>query len=388
MDQKKSLITPFLSTLILLLSLSTTACGGVETAVMDPPTPTPTPGMITAEPTLSPTAEPTVLPTITQQPPTPIPTDTPEPAPTETPPPSVERAHFKPRCGGQPVVDLPTEPHPKTGELWQRYANENYGFAFLVPPGWNLVEGQNGLCLVDQSDPDIRFVIGYKWADDDLVITRTGVAAGELISTGEVTFLGREIERNVLRYEGKDKKVLYDNAAEIRINALMFSLSLDDNTVPYKTAELTPEVMETADAIVASFELIDRIYVNETYGFSFVFPPEWRQSPERVSGQNAVWLYYRPNRNDIRFTIAFKWVDEEDIHIVRTGVGSTDEIVRSEIAFLGQTIERSLLRYEGKNKAVLYAGAYHIEANGRYFTLSLNFAPFQLNRDKKTDRHP
>jgi hypothetical protein len=374
MDRKKRLITPLLFTLILLLGLVATACGGVETAVINPPTSTPTPSLTAAEPTLSPTAAPTVLPTITRQQPTPILADKPEPTPAQTPAPSIEREFFNPGCERQPLADLPTQPHPETGELWQRYANDSYGFAFLVPPAWDLVEGQNGLCLVDQSNPDVRFVVGYKWADDDLVITRTGVAAGELTNTGEVTFLGREIERNVLRYEGKDKKILYDNAAEIRINELMFSLGLDDFTVPYETAELTTEAMETADAIVASFELIDRLYVNETYGYSFILPPEWRVSPEWVSGANAVWLNYRPSRSDIRFTIAFKWEDEDDIRIVRTGVADTDEILRDEIEFLGQTIDRNVFRYEDKNKAILYANAGHINVNGRYFTLSLDYA--------------
>ena len=271
----------------------------------------------------------------------------------------------------------------ETGETWVRYANETYGFAFAFPPEWELVEGQNHLRLNYLPQPQIKFVIGFKWFDDQqTAITRSGVAAGELTTEGVTQLLGQEIDRNILRYEGRDKAILYNNAAPVRAHDLLFTLSLDDFSTPYETAELTPEIMQMADAIVASFELIDRLYVNHTYDFSFVVPPEWRLRPAKVYGtpddQNALKLTYRPDRtNSIVLSIGFKRQDEEDIRIVRTGVPEMDEAVTSEISFMGRSIGRDVLRYEGKNKMILYHGGGPIQINDLIFTLSLDY--FGLN---------
>ncbi|MBK8986455.1 MAG: hypothetical protein IPM39_10295 [Chloroflexi bacterium] len=335
-----------------------------ETAVTPTPT-TPTIVVDTTPPLMPDGATPTI--------------NVPEPTPTPTPSGDRDLSLFLPQCDRRPLTGLPTQPHPETGETWARYANEAYGFAFTFPPEWELVEGQNYICLNYLPQPETRLIIGFKWFDDkQTAIVRSGVAAGDLTTTGTVSFLGREIDRNILRYEGKEKAVLYNNAATIRANDLLFTLSLDDFSTSYETAELTPEIMQMADAIVASFELIDRLYVNETYGFSFVAPPEWRLRPAKVYGtpddQNAIQLSYRPDRtNNIVLSIGFKRQDEEDIHIVRTGVPEMDEAITSEISFMGRTIGRDVLRYEGKNKMILYHGGGPIQINDLIFTLSLDY---------------
>jgi hypothetical protein len=79
----------------------------------------------------------------------------------------------------------------------------------------------------------------------------------------------------------------------------------------------------------------------------------------------------------IVLSIGFKRQDEEDIHIVRTGVPEMDEAVTSEISFIGRTIGRDVLRYEGKNKMILYHGGGPIQINDLIFTLSLDY--FGLN---------
>lgn len=199
----------------------------------------------------------------------------PEPTSTPTPSESDDFSLFLPQCDRQPLTELPTQLHRETGETWVRYANETYGFAFAFPPEWELVEGQNYLCLNYLPQRENKLIIGFKWFNDQqTTITRSGVAAGELTTDGAIQFLGREINRNILLYEGRDKAILYNNAAPVRISDLLFTLSLDDFSIPYETAELTPEIIQTADAIVASFELIDRLYVNENYGFILRRPPE------------------------------------------------------------------------------------------------------------------
>jgi len=280
---------------------------------------------------------------------------------------------FLPQCDRRPPeIERPTQIHPETGESWFRYANDEYGFAFLFPPEWELLEGNNYLCLNYRANREIKLIVGYKWANDRYIsIVRTGVAAGELVTTGQLDFLGREIDRNVLRYEGKDKAILYDNAYHIRANDLFFTLSIDDFRMDYDLAELPPEVMDTADAIVESFELIDRLYVNESYGFAFTLPPEWRILSDGFS--NILRLSYRPDRlNGTILTIGFKW-EEEDIPIMRTGTGELDELIEGEIEFMGRIIRRDVWRYEGETTAVFYANAAHINVNGLVFTLSLDY---------------
>jgi hypothetical protein len=362
----------YILSLLLLLGAGCTGTAG-SPAIPARPTPAATEATSIPVPTAN---QPAPIPTGLPERPTPIAEPPPEPTSVpEEPTPAEVIDIFSPHCDQRPRTDLPTQPHPETGEAWYLYANEAYGFSFIFPPEWELVEEQNALCLNYRPKPDIKFLIGFKWLDEQNVsIVRTGVVAGELVTTGELNFLGRAINRNVLHYEGKDRAILYDNAAHIRANELLFTLSVDDYSIPYEAVELTAEVMQAADAIVESFTLTERLYVNETYGFSFVLPPEWRLS-EQISRewQNSVWLSYRPARGNVRFTIAFKWADEDDIHIIRTGVADTDEIVRGEITFLGQQISRDVFRYQGKDKAVLYAGAGHIHVNGRLFTLSLDY---------------
>jgi hypothetical protein len=369
MNRKFSLIP-----ILLLLGLSVVACREAEPAVSTPAVPTSPPP--TATVTAEPTAEP---PTPTTEPPaTPRPLSTiapsPEPAPTLSSEASSDMAEpFLPQCDRRPPeIERPTQIHPETGESWFRYANDEYGFAFLFPPEWELLEGNNYLCLNYRANREIKLIVGYKWANDrDISIIRTGVAAGELVTTGQLDFLGREIDRNVLRYEGKDKAILYDNASHIRGNDLFFTLSIDDFRMDYDLAELPPEVMSTADAIVESFELIDRLYVNETYGFAFTLPPEWRILPDGFS--NILRLSYRPDRlSGTILTIGFKW-EEEEIPIMRTGTGELDELIEGEIEFMGRTIRRDVWRYEGNTTAVFYANAAHINVNGLIFTLSLDY---------------
>lgn len=353
----------------------------VNESAMTPTAVLPTPTLRLDETAVTPT--PTAPPAVADTTPPLMPDDAlpaliaPEPTPPS--PPLEPQAFFLPQCDQRSLTNLPTQPHPETGELWYWYANEVYGFAFTFPPDWELVEGQNILCLNYLPQPESKLIIGFKWFDDrQTAIARSGVAAGEVVTTGTLNFLGRDIDRNILRYEGKDKAILYDNARTIRANDLLFTLSLDDFSTPYETAGLPPEIGQMADAIVSSFALTDRLYSHETYGFSFIVPPEWRLRPAQVYGtpddQNALRLSYRPDHtNSIVLSVGFKWEDEEEIRIVRTGVPEMDEAITSEISFMGRTIRRDVLRYEGKNKMILYHGGGPIQVNDLLFTLSLDY---------------
>ena len=264
MNRKFSLI-PILA----LLTLALAACAEAEPAVSTPvstPTSLPPTAAVTAAPTAAPPT-PTAAPTETPIPPTPEPTTTSDPADF--------MELFLPQCDRRPPeIERPTQIHPETGELWYEYRNDEYGFAFLYPPDWELLEGPYYICLNYRPRREVKFIIGFKWAGDTTQsIVRSGVAAGQLVTTGTVNVLGQEVERNLLVYEDKNKAILYDNAYHIRADGhdLLLTMSIDDFRPDYDAAELTPDLMATADAIAESFSLI---YVNDAYGFAFTLPPD------------------------------------------------------------------------------------------------------------------
>lgn len=66
------------------------------------------------------------------------------------------------------------------------------------------------------------------------------------------------VPRDVLIYEGKVKAVHYNNAQEIRVDGLAFTLSCDDGNVAvgYELIDLGVDIQEEVDDIVQSFEYI------------------------------------------------------------------------------------------------------------------------------------
>jgi hypothetical protein len=69
-----------------------------------------------------------------------------------------------------------------------------------------------------------------------------------------VRFLGQEIARNVLVYEGKDKLVGYDSGVVAR-DDLVFGCTLEDFRDDYEALDLPEDVQRQIDQIVTSFEL-------------------------------------------------------------------------------------------------------------------------------------
>jgi hypothetical protein len=59
----------------------------------------------------------------------------------------------------------------------------------------------------------------------------------------------------VLVYEGKMKAMLYNNAQEIDVDGLIFTLSLDDYNLDYDAAEIKPEMQAIVDEVIGSFLL-------------------------------------------------------------------------------------------------------------------------------------
>ena len=79
--------------------------------------------------------------------------------------------------------------------------------------------------------------------------------AGDFIARGSVLCLGREISRDVLVYEGKDKLILYNYSSAIPWGELVFGLILEDMRSDYETVNLPEDVQRQIDGVVTSLAL-------------------------------------------------------------------------------------------------------------------------------------
>jgi hypothetical protein len=131
---------------------------------------------------------------------------------------------------------------------WERYVNADYGFAFHYPPTWLLEEEAN---LVKLSRGRVLLAIAFRRQDEDVSPPWSGMPVGELENRGAIKFLGQEIEKESLIYEGKVKLLTYN----AEIGDLIFSIWLWDLlTADYAAIEIPEAAQCEVDRIVASFE--------------------------------------------------------------------------------------------------------------------------------------
>jgi len=167
-----------------------------------------------------------------------------------------EWAYFRGECspgssGSQPTseVIVPDEVQPGG----QAYTNETYGFTLNYPSDWMIEEHEEYFLL---KYPGYAFFLGYQWADEDPKPFRTGMPSGEFVGGGEALLLGQPIPKNVLVFEGKNKVV--DYGGRIKIGDLVIVMYLDGQeteTVAYQDIDIPPEIIATADQVIASFAL-------------------------------------------------------------------------------------------------------------------------------------
>ena len=144
---------------------------------------------------------------------------------------------------------------PPPYQDWQTYIDPAYGFLFHYPQGWKAEEAPNFVRLRYAQRPTLVLTIGFRHATEEASIQRTGVGAGDIVTKGTVTFLGRELSRDVLVYQGREKAVLYNYALEIPVDELVFTLSLDDLDPEYMSVLIEPGIQTVVDRIIESFEL-------------------------------------------------------------------------------------------------------------------------------------
>ena len=149
---------------------------------------------------------------------------------------------------GQPTVNHPS---------WASYTNDRYGFSIRYPPTWNLKDGPH---IIKLSQGTLELVIGFKVANEPAKITSASPGAGDLLSGGSTVFLGQELPKMVLAYQGRVKAVYYKGySAEIPADpdnpktGLVFTISLYDMGSNYQDINIPSATQAEADSIIASF---------------------------------------------------------------------------------------------------------------------------------------
>jgi len=121
----------------------------------------------------------------------------------------------------------------------------------------NALEIQEGPNVVTLSQQTLTLVIGYRRVAEDVRLRPGGLPAGDFETRGAVIFLGQELRRDVLVYDGKDKAVHYNGTAGMQIGNLEFSISLHEFTADYQAIAIPEASQAVVDQIVESFELTE-----------------------------------------------------------------------------------------------------------------------------------
>jgi hypothetical protein len=156
-------------------------------------------------------------------------------------------------AGGQPSTE--DEPYPG----WASYVNTDYGFSFRYPITWALEEvpareDERGTWAssVKLTQGMLRLIVQYMRTSED-VLLEGGFGAGDVVDRGTVTFMGQEVPRQALVFEGQTKAVFC--AAEV--DGLVFRVQLDDDPgegVDYGTIDIPEPAQAEMDVIMGSFE--------------------------------------------------------------------------------------------------------------------------------------
>jgi putative hemolysin len=186
-----------------------------------------------------------------------------------------EWAYFRGECGPTaPTTEAPVNPSrvyapklvasdPSLYANWMEYVDRGYRFSFRYPPEWTAeldlrsdsTTYQHLLWLKAPSKPveGVQLNIAFERIGENFGLQRSGIGSGELIERGKVLFLGEETPRIVLSLEGTDMEVMYGHTGAFERGTLRFAISL--HYAGTERIGLTDELEQTADLIVASFEL-------------------------------------------------------------------------------------------------------------------------------------
>jgi hypothetical protein len=144
------------------------------------------------------------------------------------------------------AAPTPEEEGPYAG--WARYENAAYGFAFRYPPTWTLEEEAH-LVLLRQGP--LLLAVSFQRAGEEVQPPWTGMPAGEVERRGTMAFMGQEMAKSALVYEGRVKVLTYS----AKSGEVAFVLRLEDvESADYGAIALSEALEQEADRIVGSFE--------------------------------------------------------------------------------------------------------------------------------------
>jgi hypothetical protein len=185
-------------------------------------------------------------------------------APTTTPAPASTRPLPEP---AQACTLLTKDSGPEFA-LWREYTHPSYGFSLLVPPGWvveEIVEPPqhtlrgHAIILWSAEEPTARLQVAFRRQDEEQFIGRTGMGSGEIVEAGAACFVGQELERRALVYEGKEMTVLYGPGRGIERGDMLFTLYLDYRGGWEDKTALSKEIQAEADQLLATLQLPDNV---------------------------------------------------------------------------------------------------------------------------------
>jgi inhibitor of cysteine peptidase len=142
---------------------------------------------------------------------------------------------------------------------WRTYTDTDYGFSFQYPPEWKLQPGYGTMAghavLLKPDTVNAQLVVAFKRTNEDVQLGRTGLGSGECLLRGSVLLAGKEINRSVLVFNGKDMTVMYGcNNCLVR-GQVQFNFDLDTLNGWTDPTALTDAVEAQADLIVASVKM-------------------------------------------------------------------------------------------------------------------------------------
>ncbi len=111
-------------------------------------------------------------------------------------------------------------------------------------------------------------------------------------------------------------------------------------------------------------------FTSQEYGFSLQYPLGWTPV---ATLSNQVSLVHAGDSIALRFGVRRV---TEDVNLVRSGVSAGSFIPREPVNFIGQPISSEVLVYQGKDKAVFYAGADEIARGDLVFVITLESNQF------------
>jgi hypothetical protein len=231
-----------------------------------------------------------------------------------------------------------------------------------------------------------------------VALSGSGAPGGEFEVRGTTQMLGRDVERYVIVYDGKDKVVMYGQpgTGPLALGGLEFSARLNDINPDYDSVELPQIIQDEADTILSSLAIIEaegasdssnagdayagwRPYSNELIGYSLMVPGAAEVVNLDPSGRvffigpevdGVPQFQFGVEHNDIDATEAANFMQSlsKNHRAFLESIGETSEGQIEELVIAG---ERAIkLRYPAINESDPRDDYFFVHS-GKIFTISI-----------------